>query len=100
MKSVSTSIPDPTICNASKSRRAARVESTPLLEPAVIQALQITLALLGLIFSIVIGVRLASRFSSIQCAGKVLVPFIALSLLFTLINIYMLGRPIGMSHAM
>jgi hypothetical protein len=43
--------------------------------------------LVGLIFSIVIGVRLASVFLGTGSAGKALVPFIALSLLFTLIHL-------------
>jgi ferredoxin len=72
----------------------------PLLDPTVIHALQMALILIGLIFSIVIGVRLASKFFGAGCAGKALVPFIALSLLFTLINLYMLNQSMGMRHGM
>lgn len=73
----------------------------PMVDPNIIYALQMALILIGLVFSIIAGTRLATKsLGAGKNTGKALVPFIALSLLFTLINLYMLNQPMGMRHGM
>ena len=73
----------------------------PLMDSQIVYGLQMMLILTGLLFSIVVGVRLArDLLPDKRNYGKTLIPFIALSLLFTLINLYMLNQPMGMRHGM
>lgn len=72
----------------------------PVVSLEVIYWLQMLLVLSGFIFSLSVGYRLASSlFEGHQTAGKSLVPFIALSLFFTLVNLYLLNQPMGMRHS-
>ncbi len=74
---------------------------TPWVSSEVIYWLQTGLILGGLIFSLMAGYRLAAAlFDRHEVAGKAVVPFIVLSLLFTLLNLYLLNQPMGMRHAM
>jgi len=53
----------------------------------------------GLILSLVVGFRLARTLWDRQMTqGKALIPLIVLTLLFTLINLYLLNQPMGMRH--
>jgi ferredoxin len=72
----------------------------PLIDPPLVHALQMGLILIGFIFSMVAGIRLAMRYLGPTKSGKALTPFIALALLFTLVNLYMLHQPMGMRHGM
>ncbi len=73
----------------------------PLVSTEVIYWLQMLFILAGLIFSIMVGYRLATGiFERHATAGKVFIPFIVLSLLFTLVNLYLLNQPMGMRHGM
>ncbi len=76
-------------------------ETTPLLEGSVIYWLQMFLLLLFFAFSIKVGERLVSNFYGDDPAGgRVLVPMVALAFLFTVLNLYLLGLPMGMRHGM
>jgi hypothetical protein len=80
---------------------AASWQMKPLVDPTIVYGMQMALILTGLLVSIVTGIRLAGGFLQSETnRGKTLVPFIALSLLFTLINLYMLNQPMGMRHGM
>jgi mannose/fructose/N-acetylgalactosamine-specific phosphotransferase system component IIC len=72
--------------------------TAPLMDPPLVYALQVGLILTGFVFSIVAGIRLAIRYLGPTKSGKALAPFIALALLFTLVNLYMLNQPMGMRH--
>lgn len=73
----------------------------PLLPPEAVYWLQMFLVLGGLVFSLVVGYRLAARYyESRGAAGRVVVPFMLVSLLFTLVNLYLLNQPMGMRHGM
>jgi hypothetical protein len=73
----------------------------PLVSSDAIYGLQILLILLGFIFSLNVGYRLtATLFDRQETAGKAFIPFAALSLVFTLINLYLLNQPMGARHAM
>jgi len=57
--------------------------------------------LLGFIFSLKVGYRLtATFFERHERTGKAFIPFAVLSLVFTLINLYLLNQPMGARHAM
>jgi len=73
---------------------------SPLIDPTIVYALQMALILTGLLLSIRAGTRLTAKYPAGSRSGKALIPFIALSLLFTLINLYMLNQPMGMRHGM
>jgi hypothetical protein len=75
-------------------------QTLPLMDPPLVYALQMGLILIGFVFSIVTGIRLAMRCLGPAKSGKALAPFIALALLFTLVNLYMLNQPMGMRHGM
>jgi len=67
----------------------------------VVYWLQMVLILGGLILSLVVGFRLARTLWDRQMTkGKALIPLIVLTLLFTLINLYLLNQPMGMRHGM
>jgi len=71
----------------------------PLVSSEVVYWLQMLLILAGMIFSIAVGYRLARPlFDRGEATGKALVPFIVLSLIATLINLYLLNQPMGMRH--
>jgi len=73
----------------------------PLVSSDAIYGFQILLILLGFIFSLNVGYRLtATLFDRQETAGKAFIPFAALSLVFTLINLYLLNQPMGARHAM
>lgn len=73
----------------------------PLVSSEVVYWLQMLFILAGLLFSVVVGYRLArDLFEQHRLAGKALIPFAVLSLLFTLTNLYLLNQPMGMRHGM
>jgi hypothetical protein len=73
----------------------------PLVSSDAIYWLQILLILLGFIFSLNVGYRLtATLFDRHETPGKVFIPFAVVSLVFTLINLYLLNQPMGARHAM
>ena len=61
---------------------------------------QILLILLGFIFSLTVGYRLATTFDRHERSGKAFIPFAALALVFSLLNLYLLSQPMGMRHEM
>lgn len=72
----------------------------PWVSSEVVYWLQMVLVLGGLIISLAVGFRLARALWDQQMtAGKALIPLIGLSLLFTLINLYLLNQPMGMRHS-
>ena len=72
----------------------------PVLSLEVIYWLQMLLILIGFIFSLSVGYRLAgSLFEGRETAGKSFLPFIALALFFTLVNLYLLNQPMGMRYS-
>ncbi len=73
----------------------------PLVSSDAIYWLQILLILLGFIFSLNVGYRLtAIMFDRRETTGKAFIPFAVISLVFTLINLYLLNQPMGARHAM
>ena len=73
----------------------------PLVASDAIYWLQILLILLGFIFSLNVGYRLtATLFDRQETTGKAFIPFAVISLVFTLINLYLLNQPMGARHAM
>jgi len=79
---------------------AADWNVAPLVSSEVIYWLEMLLVLGGFVFSIGVGYRLATTlFQRREIAGKGFVPFIALSLAFTLLNLYLLNQPMGMRHS-
>ena len=79
---------------------ASNWQPLPWVSAEVVYWLQMVLILGGLILSLAAGFRLARVFWNRQMtAGKALIPLIVLSLLFTLINLYLLNQPMGMRHS-
>ena len=73
----------------------------PLISSDTVYWLEVLLVLLGFVFSLVVGYRLAtSFFDRRERAGNAFVPFALLSLLFTLLNLYLLNQPMGARHGM
>jgi len=73
----------------------------PLVSSDAIYWLQMLLILLGFIFSLKVGYRLtATLFDRQETAGKAFIPVAVLSLVFTLINLYLLNQPMGARHGM
>jgi polyferredoxin len=73
----------------------------PLVSSDAIHWLQILLVLGGFIFSLNVAYRLAgSFFDRKERAGQAIVPLVLLSLLFTLVNLYLLNQPMGARHGM
>ena len=73
----------------------------PLVSSDAIYWAQMLLILLGFIFSITVGYRLAATlFDRHEATGRAFIPLVLVSLLFTLINFYLLTQPMGMRHAM
>lgn len=73
----------------------------PLASSDVTYWLQMVILLSGFVFSIVVGQRrVMGFFSPKEFAGNAFIPFIVLSLLFTLTNLYLLNQPMGMRHGM
>jgi len=73
----------------------------PLISSDTVYWLEVLLVLFGLIFSLIVGHRLATAFFDRgERAGKALIPFALLSLVFTLINLYLLSQPMGARHGM
>jgi polyferredoxin len=73
----------------------------PLISSDAVYWLEMMLVLFGFIFSLVVGYRLAtSLFDRHERTGKALVPFVLLSLVFTLVNLYLLNQPMGARHGM
>ncbi|MBI4522706.1 MAG: 4Fe-4S binding protein [Deltaproteobacteria bacterium] len=71
----------------------------PLLSADVVYWLEMLLVLFGFVFSLIVGYRLTMSFSDrSEQTGKAFVPFVVLSLLFTLINFYLLNQPMGARH--
>jgi hypothetical protein len=72
---------------------------TALVSSDAVYWLQMVLILVGFGFSLSVGYRLAITFyNGDRKAGKALIPFVVLSLLFTLLNIYLLNQPMGARH--
>jgi polyferredoxin len=73
----------------------------PLISLDTVYWLQMMLVLFGFIFSLVVGYRLAtSFFVRRERTGNAFVPFALLSLVFTLVNLYLLNQPMGARHGM
>jgi hypothetical protein len=73
----------------------------PSISSDTVYWLEVLLVLFGLIFSLFVGHRLATTFFGRGGrTGKALIPFALLSLLFTLINLYLLSQPMGARHGM
>jgi hypothetical protein len=71
----------------------------PLISVDAVHWLQMSLILLGFVASLIVGHRLAMTFFDRHAnTGKALIPFVVLSLLFTLINFYLLNQPMGARH--
>ena len=76
-------------------------QMVPLVSSDAIHWLQILLVLSGFIFSLTVAYRLAaSFFDRKERAGQAIVPLVVLSLLFTLVNLYLLNQPMGARHGM
>lgn len=72
-----------------------------LVSSDAIHWLQILLVLSGFIFSLAVAYRLATRFfEHRERVGRAIVPLVVLSLLFTLVNLYLLNQPMGARHGM
>jgi hypothetical protein len=73
----------------------------PLISSDTVYWLEVLLVLVGLVLSLVVGHRLATTFFGRgERTGKALIPFAVLSLLFTLVNLYLLNQPMGARHGM
>lgn len=73
----------------------------PLVSSDAIHWLQVLLVLGGFTGSLVVAYRLAtSFFDRGEKTGQATVPLVLLSLLFTLINLYLLNQPMGARHGM
>ena len=80
---------------------ATNLQPQPWVSSEVIYWLQMALILGGLILSLVVGFRLARTLWDRQMTqGKALIPLIVLTLIFTLVNLYLLNQPMGMRHRM
>ena len=76
-------------------------QMVPLVSSDAIHWLQVLLVLSGFVFSLTVAYRLAIRFfDRKERAGEAIVPLILLSLLFTLVNLYLLNQPMGARHGM
>jgi ferredoxin len=74
---------------------------SPLVAAEVVSWLQMIFVLGGLAFSMTVGYRLARKFfDQRELRGKALLPFFAVALFFTLLNLYLLAQPMGARHAM
>jgi hypothetical protein len=71
-----------------------------VIAPDVVGWLQTVVVLGGLVFSIVVGYRLAAKIFAKEVFWKALIPFIVFSLLLTVLNLYILAQPMGPRHAM
>lgn len=72
----------------------------PLVSSDVIHWLQVVLVMGGFLFSLIVGYRLGVIFFGGKFTARALVPPVALSLVFTLINLVLLNQPMGMRHGM
>jgi ferredoxin len=71
----------------------------PLISADSVYWLEMLLILLGFFVSLIVGHRLVMAFFDRHPnTGKALIPFVVLSLLFTLINFYLLNQPMGARH--
>jgi hypothetical protein len=70
----------------------------PLMAGESVYWLEMLLILLGFVVSLFIGHRLTMNFADRQKAGRGFIPFAALSLIFTLVNMYLLNQPMGARH--
>jgi hypothetical protein len=71
----------------------------PLMSADSVYWLEMLLILLGFIVSLVVGHRLAIAFFDRHAnTGKALIPFVVLSLVFTVVNFYLLNQPMGARH--
>lgn len=76
-------------------------QTSPLVSADVVYWLEMSLVLGGLLFSLVVGYRLiGGLIERRESAGRAFVPLVAVSLLFTLVNLYLLNQPMGMRHGM
>lgn len=72
----------------------------PLVSPEIVHGLEMATVLAGLVLSIAVGYRLAvGLFKKRETIGRAMIPLIVLSLLFTLVNLYLLNQPMGMRHS-
>ena len=73
----------------------------PVAPEPVVAFLQIAIVVGFFVLSLVVGHRLALRtWTDPRAAGRALVPYAALSLLFTVAGIVLLSQPMGMRHGM
>jgi hypothetical protein len=76
-------------------------QAMPVASPEAIHWLQTLLILAGFAFSLAAYERLSvQRQKNGPGATKALIPFVVLSLLFTVINLVLLNQPMGMRHGM
>jgi hypothetical protein len=76
-------------------------ETTPLLDAALIHALQMALLLMLFAFSMKVGQQIAvTLYGDGPGAHRALVPMVVLALLFTILNVYLLSLPMGMRQGM
>ena len=74
-------------------------QAMPIASPEAIHWLQTLLILAGFAVSLAAYERLSTRWQKERpVAGNALIPFVALSLLFTLVNLVLLNQPMGMRH--
>lgn len=76
-------------------------QATPLISSDAVYWLEVLLVLVGFIFSLIVGYRLVTTlFDRHDSAGKAFFPVALLSLIFTLLNLYLLNQPMGARHGM
>jgi polyferredoxin len=76
-------------------------QAMPVASPEAIHWLQTLLILAGFAFSLAAYERLSVEWQKEgRAATKALIPFVVLSLLFTVINLFLLNQPMGMRHGM
>jgi polyferredoxin len=76
-------------------------QAAPIASPEAIHWLQTLLILAGFAFSLAAYERLSLKWRKERAAaGKALIPFAAIALLFTLINLILLNQPMAMRHGM
>ncbi|MGH7769420.1 MAG: 4Fe-4S binding protein [Candidatus Binatia bacterium] len=76
-------------------------QAAPIASADAIHWLQTLLILAGFVFSLAAYERLSLQWQKDRAvAGKALIPFAAIALLFTLINLILLNQPMAMRHGM
>ncbi len=74
-------------------------QTTPLVAWDTVYWLEVLLVLIGFVFSLIVGYRLVTvLFDRNERTGKAFLPVALLSLVFTLLNLYLLNQPMGARH--